>query len=364
MKKLLFIGMVLLSFIACSDKVVSQYNDVSILLNNTEAAEHMVFQKRFTDFQLIKLESKENAMLSWVHKLCVSDSGLYLLDYKSPSRIHHFNENGTYICKIGENGKKKNEYLEIFNFSTNSSGDTVVLLDSDRLLFYDNNSKHIKTVKLNERVTDIIFSPSGLLTADYHHTDNNLFELYKNDTPVKKFIQIEKDHLVGSTCSFNFLQQNRQYTVFYDYLSSKFYVLNTKDLSLLKCYTLEADGILSGNNDSLKPKDSSMSTFVTSFILEDSTIIGSIYRKQKKYDFEIEINSDSFSYVKNNVSNYSFAAYHNGYYYKYYSPSDLINIIKNPSKYSMYQMLKKAIDALPDSISERDNYYILKMKKR
>lgn len=357
----LYIG--ILSLFACSDKNLVYTDVVPLEIGSTSDAVTKELTDEFTDFHLMRLDNSEKALLSWVKKVCVTDRGLYILDYKNPAQILHFDKDGKFICKIGDYGRKKSEYISIYNFSTNNVGDTIAILDSRRILLFNDKGEHIKTETLNEHTDDILLTKRGMITSDYHHENSHLLTLYNSADIVGKYIDLEKRNIRGTSPSQNFLQQCGEKICYYDYFSSHFYVMDAKKHETLKCYELRSDKIL--NEVAIENgNDRSKYTYVNNYVIDDSTIIGNIHIDRVNYDFCINMRTDDFSLVKLEGSHYFFDSYSDGYYYKILSPSYILDILQKSYNSKARKIFSEALKPYIGKVSEKDNYYVLRMRRK
>lgn len=348
---------------ACSEKTVSVDSVIPLSVGRIDDAQKINFPDEFSDFAIIKLENNEKAMLSWVQKVCVTPKGFYFLDYKAPEQILHFDLEGKFLCRIGEYGRKSSEYTMIYNFCTNEAGDTIAILESERILFYNDKGQYLKTQHFDEHMDDILLMSKGLLATDYHHVGSHLFMLYNNSLK-SRFVPLSSGLIRGAASSQNFLQQNAKYICYYDFFTSRFYLMDKQNLSKVKCYLLDSDKMLSEEKAFAMNGDRSKYAFVSNYIIDDNFIIGNVSIDRHEYDFCIDINNDKFTLVEHNFSNYHFHSYYDGYYYKVVSSGFLIDILQQPYSHRSREMLREALRTYKDSISDKDNYYILKMKKR
>lgn len=353
-----------LALFSCSDKNVS-YNDVVPLeVGNTTNIVTKKITDEFTDFHIVRLDNSEKALLSWVKKVCVTDRGLYILDYKNPAQILHFDKDGKFICKIGDYGKKKSEYISIYNFSTNNVGDTIVILDSRRVLLFNDKGEHIKTETLNEHIDDLLLTKQGMMTSDYHHENSNLMTLYKKTDVVDSYINNEYKNIRGTSPSQNYLQQCGERLCYYDYFSSRFYLMDIKHPNTQKCYELRSDKILNEVKAKEKGVDRSKYAYVNNYVIDDSTIIGNIHIDRVNYDFCINMRTDDFSLVKLEGSHYFFDSYSDGYYYKILSPSYILDILQKSYNSKAREIFSEALKPYIGKVSEKDNYYVLRMRRK
>ena len=358
------IGMFLSLFVvlsSCSERTMSVYNDIPLELGNKNARS---FTDVFCDFELIRLDDKEKAQLSQIRKLVVTDKGLYFLEFREPDVIQHFGHDGKYLGRIGEYGKARTEYINIFNFTANERGDTIVALDYRRAIYYNDKGEYIMALSFDEFFDDILLLPQGLLTANYHHNSDKLFSLYDTTGKIDSFVELTSGLIRGSNFSQNYLQRYGDRVCYYDFFSSRFYLMDINELSAPKCYELRADDMLTETKAKELKGRVIDCAFVNSYVMDDSTVIGDMLIDKYRCDFRIDLNNDNMELIKFDKYVCKFDYYCKGYYYQVLSPTYIKEVITHPSRAKTYEMLKEVLKPYEDSISEKDNYYILRMRRK
>lgn len=95
---------------------------------------------------VIPLQDDSNCMISMADHCLLSRDRLFFSDYKT-KQIYSYSTSGKYIGKIGQRGHAKNEYTKVLDLWLTDNDSTLVVLDTNSLLYFNSN-----TGKLNKRV--------------------------------------------------------------------------------------------------------------------------------------------------------------------------------------------------------------------
>ena len=112
------------------------------------------FFKKATCIQLD--DDNGNALISYVSKLIVFNEYLYVLDTKI-GNLFVFNMDGSFIRKIGSLGQGPGEYSNIMDFTINTDKNEIMLIDGHKILFFDLNGNHLKTLQAQNNDSFIYF---------------------------------------------------------------------------------------------------------------------------------------------------------------------------------------------------------------
>ena len=353
--------------------------DFEIQLGEKEECRH--YTDDYYDFEIIPLETKKECMLSDCQRVFVTDAGIYVSD--SENNIYLFNHDGSFKCRIGAIGHANNEYVDVFDLSTTINGDTVaVLSDLKTLKMYNSEGKFIGSKSLEFDVSDdemfgwdnILFTPNGMMMNNYHRVyDKLLYLLEPNSDSIIKFIDVDKGVIRSSPDrSFVPLQYDNNLVCYYDQLSSRFYILNLNDYNDIKSYALKSDNILTEEKARKIDLMSDDYDCVDSYVFADSMIVGNMSYKGYCCEFKLDLRDNSMKLFTYEDFGANFVDYYKGYYYDVlYSDflADLMKVDINDKstpyyKIDQYKMLHKALEPYKDKISEKDNYYLLKVKMK
>ena len=117
-------------------------------------------------YKIIPLESKDEALISYIYKVEIIDDKLFIFDKKGLGRqgkLLVFDMNGKYLYRIGTNGNALNEYIALGSFAINRLTKEVIIHDdmSNKLLYYDLNGVFIKSVTSDFIARQIEVLPNG-----------------------------------------------------------------------------------------------------------------------------------------------------------------------------------------------------------
>ena len=146
-KILLYIQIVLLSvLVSCNNN--KEQIPIAVEWECTESNLKDTFdiQSLFKDRYILALEETEKSRIGNIEKLVKVDSLLFVLDNRLAMRVFVFNATtGRFINSIGRTGKGPGEYVDINDFSVDSSNGTVSLMsERHEILVYDYQGNFIR----------------------------------------------------------------------------------------------------------------------------------------------------------------------------------------------------------------------------
>lgn len=170
-------------------------------LINTEIPE----VEKYHNISFIKLETKEDFLISHIDKIIEKDNKYYILDKKF-NQVFIFDFNGKFINQIGSIGKGPGELLSIEDISFNKDSTSVLLLSNNSMKIseYDLLGKYNKDIKID------LFA-SKVATDKY----NNLYLFTnKNVSPISKKYDLLKTDSSGRVNNRYFpFENNEDYAV-------------------------------------------------------------------------------------------------------------------------------------------------------
>ena len=116
----------------------------------------------------IPLETSDRILIGRVKQLKITDKYIFLVNSENDS-LYVFNRQGKFLNTIGTRGRGPREYRSIQSYCFPPQADTVIIFDSDKLLFYTPTNRFIRSVDLVpqlHRDTDIIRSINSIDFAE------------------------------------------------------------------------------------------------------------------------------------------------------------------------------------------------------
>ena len=333
----------------------------------------------FSDFELIPLDNNRNCMLKDRAKLSVTDSAYYILNDDWKSNIFLFGKNGNYKCCIGRKGHGRGEYDNANDFYVSKDGVTSVLT-FDKIIFYNKSGKFDKALELNENNgCDYIsyVGASPILASHYRNKDHLLNIIDTENNIVEKFIPIDTTQHIrfSPVIGIRPLQVVNNTICYLDYLSSSFYIIDREKTDTIKRIILKSDKMLTEKLAEETVEFDSEYDEIESFVFTGDEIIGLLTIDKKPYNFRIDINKCQVRLSLSSDILYDFDAYHDGWFYKIVTASWLLNHYKyrSPKTSPLPDFRKEELGSSPivpilepiiQSISEKNNSYILKMRAK
>lgn len=333
----------------------------------------------FSDFELVPLDNNRNCMLKDRAKLSVTDSAYYILNDDWKSNIFLFDKNGNYKCCIGRKGHGRGEYDNANDFYVSKDGITSVLT-FDKIIFYNKSGKFDKALELNENNgCDYIsyVGASPILASHYRNKDHLLNIIDTENNIVEKFIPIDTTQHIrfSPVIGIRPLQVVNNTICYLDYLSSSFYIIDRERTDTIKRIILKSDKMLTEKLAKETVEFDSEYDEIESFVFTGDEIIGLLTIDKKPYNFRIDINKCQVRLSLSSDILYDFDAYHDGWFYKILTASWLLNHYKyrSPKTSPLPDFRKEELGLSPivpilepiiQSISEKNNSYILKMRAK
>ena len=176
MKNILFLILFILA-LSCKKSVnESNLNLKTIKLDDSTLAKGSSIDELISEYFFVKLETKEESLITTIDKIQVSNDTLFIGDF-SQNAILIFNIKGEFINKISRLGRGPGEYLHIADFSLDPQSGNIVLLDlgTRKLRTYKKNGEFVSQQQ------DIDFSVAG---GDYFSIENSGNYIYYRDNGV------------------------------------------------------------------------------------------------------------------------------------------------------------------------------------
>lgn len=355
-----YLIMLLLFMASCSQKKGERiYENNSIVFNLDETP--VSNKAESYNYELIPLDCNSKCMLSSIEKMIVTPKGIYVLDTRYNHSLFLFGHDGKFISKIGVQGHSKSEYVRINNFTANETGDTVAILDDfgRTIKTYSFTGKFLNSYSFEVEYgwDDCVLVDNHFYMTSYHHGREEIFGKYdynfKKQTKVGEF---DSSLISGAGYFLKYTQYSSKYICFLDYYNSCFFLVDRKNEEHIIRLTIESSNILSPNK---KEYDSYPYDRIIDYILTEKGIFMHVDYQGYLCKYRIDIDNNKIWKDQTPGINHSFMDYYKDSYYEYFTTQqirDLVNICKNDVN------LMEALAPYVDSLSDDDNYYILKAK--
>ena len=158
MKNILFV--IIFVFIISCDTPVNErnLNLKTIKLDDSIVAKESSIDELINEYFFVKLETKEESLITTIDKIQVSNDTLFIGDF-SQNAILIFNIKGEFINKISRLGRGPGEYLHIADFSLDPQSGNIVLLDAGtrKLRTYKKNGEFVSQKDINIKIAGEAF---------------------------------------------------------------------------------------------------------------------------------------------------------------------------------------------------------------
>lgn len=359
------------SLLSCSHSNTELSENVeSTTLELTDEVAEVSADDEFYDFEIISLDNNKDGLLSDCMKMVVTDSGMLFFNDPADPSVLYFDNKGHFKNKIGEKGRKKSEYISITNFSATDKGDTITLLEYNTIKRFRSDGTFISSQTIDGEYgwDDLLMVKDGMMMGTYHRGYDHLLTMYNwKDKETRSFFPTNSEILKGSVWTINGLQKAGNKVCFLDMFSSTFYIIDLNHPEEMRSISLSSPQMLTEEVARTKKDYLNMNyDFVSDFTFSGDVILGSMHYKESSYDFRIDLKKNEFTFLDHIGFNYNNLYYHNGYFYKVITQNRMIEYlnVKFPYMKETKKIIEKAFKSDSIHVTELDNYYILKMKRR
>ncbi len=169
--------------LACSkggDALINLRKDIDIaekeiVITNIKDSAVLRFSEVFSKIEYIPLENTTMSAIGIVDKIMFGPEGDLITVDKHNNIVLRFDRHGKFLNKIGEVGRKNNEYISINDVVYDKYNRHVIVWDNPRrsLIMYTLEGKYVSTVDINRYVGSMAEMDDNLLTL---HTVDDGYE--------------------------------------------------------------------------------------------------------------------------------------------------------------------------------------------
>lgn len=357
MKFIVFL--LLLFLVSCNNGSVSESTVVNNYDIDLDTCNSIVYRDSLA-YDIFSLENKADYMLSGIDKMSITPSGIYIMDTKYLPNLYVFDTKGNALSKIGKQGHSKSEYVRINNFSTNEKGDTVAILDDfgKVIKFYDKTGSFIRSYTFENECgwNECLLLDNCVYAYSYNHIGPSVITKYSADFSEKQEIGIWDSNLIQGLCGhYSNMQYSKKYICVLDFYNSRFYLVDRYDNDKIISISLISKNIISPLKEKFDYEI--YHDHVAEYWLTNDEIICSIYYKKQLATYSISLSSMSISKISSKGMRPHYMSKDDSFFYSYFTTSSILNLKKYNISDSVFN---KAIEPYFDSLSEFDNYYIVK----
>lgn len=209
--KFIAIFLIFSCFYSCKNENIKTYemlNPIHVIdFDTLQSIPKFHLSEAVNTSSLIIPELTDKSMFSYVNKLEVYDSLIYILDTNSAKSLFVYNMNGQFLRQIGSIGQGPGEYWNISDFSIDKKRENIYLFDCDKqeINAYDIHSGKYKytnsiDIKSNAEYIDCIDEELYISSYYYKQPDSDylLFKLNQKDFCVEECYFSAKKYNKGS----------------------------------------------------------------------------------------------------------------------------------------------------------------------
>lgn len=149
-----FAGLLIQLFFSCVGKGSSNRADVNVIsIENNNLKSKVYLSEVSSSVKCIPLETNDNALINQISKVISKGNSLYITDGMA---LYKFDETGTLLKKIKNNGSGPDEYINISDFQIGADGSIWILSRSNKQLYnYSSEGLLLKKISLDYWVSNI-----------------------------------------------------------------------------------------------------------------------------------------------------------------------------------------------------------------
>jgi hypothetical protein len=326
--------------------------------------------EEFCDIEIIPLENNSEALMGEIDNMQVCDNGFYIINRQEKYPLFYYKHDGSFGAKIGENGHSRAEYTTLWNFSANTAGDTVAVLDYNYVRLYDSNGTFINAYDFKDTQywQGFLYTDKGVFLSTSNRCLNSVLAQYTHDFRTEHPIIEGQVNLIRDNPSSwqNLIRRDGQNICYYDYYTATFYIFDTNNMKKSKSFTLHSPNGLAESK--IRNMDVSSQDFdhLISYVFEDNIIWGKFNYGGVGYNLKLDVKTGTCQLKRFSDLGYGFLCSHNGWYYQAFEPAQLMMLINSDKQapWPIWTLLEEALEPYKDKINETDNYYILRMRKK
>ena len=245
--------------------------------------------------------TEDDALFKMINKCVVVDSCMILLDYFGSSVATVWGLDGTFLCKVGQQGQGPGEYNRITDIDV--ANGCIYLLDTSRrtIFCYDMSGKYRESFSYNgklEGVNDLIVTNDScfLLGMDVELDQERQVILADKDFNVKEVLLHFDEDVTRGHLNIGSFRRCGESIVYYYPVSDKLYVFST-DGQLNQAYDISMgkDIPLDIRTDYYKlsevRKDRELTYFFETPFFNEKLLLSTIYYESKKAAYCADIQS-------------------------------------------------------------------------
>lgn len=189
----------------------SQFNRVEI--DEIDSVDSLVAKEVIKEYQIIKLETNPNSLISDIHKVRFIADKIFVLDISKAKNIFVFNNKGKHLYNIGHIGQGPGEYLQPMDIAIDTVNKELIVYDqaSKKLITYNFLGEFKNEHRINLFFRSIEYIDSSTILG-FSHNMLNIGNDYK-EYPYDLFV-FNKDGVVSKSYLFNNTKVGKSTSIF------------------------------------------------------------------------------------------------------------------------------------------------------
>lgn len=329
------------------------------------------FDSVFCDVTFIPLENNRDGMLSFVSKMIVTKDYYIVLDFNTHPQVVLFSHDGDYKGTVGRLGHGRGEYEFIFDVSADMDGN-IVLSTFDSFMVFDSGGKYIRTVEKPQDsfMRNVLCYQDGMVCAtNYSSGTTSLLHFFDRDYKRHHEMIPSNDIVLSNPPRMrNTLHVTGDTLCYFNPYTSEITLVDLLGFQEIKRYSIVSKNML--NMEKAQEENSGMDIGYVdaaySYYLHDGKIISYLSLNESGAILEIDTKTDEFILNARDGWFPEISDVHGQYYYSILSQEEFLDLVKGEiyATGGTRMMISKACDSLRRTLTTRDNYVIMRAKRK
>lgn len=329
------------------------------------------FDSVFCDVTFIPLENNRDGMLSFVSKMIVTKDYYIVLDFNTYPQVVLFSHDGDYKGTVGRLGHGRGEYEFIFDVSADMDGN-IVLSTFDSFMVFDSGGNFVRSIKTNRDsfMKNVLCYQDGIVCAtNYSSGASSLLQFFDQDYKWHHEMISPDDVVLGNPPRMrNTLHVTGDTLCYFNPYTSEITLLDLSNYQTIKRYSIVSKNML--NMEKSQQENSGIDIgdvdAVYSYYLRDGKVISYLSLNESGTILEVDTETDGYRLSVPDGWFPEICDVHDQYYYSILSQEEFLELAKGElyTTGGTRMMISKACEKMNRILTEKDNYVIMKAKRR
>lgn len=324
----------------------------------------------FEDFQFIPLENKRECMLSDVFKMIALPEGFVIHDESGRSNVLFFSQEGKFVHRIGDVGRKKEEYISVDDIAVDERAKEIAVMTRGseiKIYDYSGNYKGTMELKTDAYVNKMCRCDGGYACLLNHNAKgDSILYLYDKDGKLigKKVPSLPMDIMVSSFV-VNPLRTLGEKVLYVDFFTSMFTVVDFDNLEKSDTYQMMTDHVFIYDKEEYENNISNYDCITSGYYMGEKVFGWMNYEKVLSY-YSMDLIKDKAYVIPYYDWTPPLLSFYNGYVYTILSQEEIFALAypKADIITPTMEAFSNAFNLYRADFTMNSNFVILKMKPK